>query len=427
MRRRWLRGLVAGFLMMALMVPVAVAAPTATAGGYTFELISAIFDGTNTTYTYQVTGPDFGGGSSGSTVKDLSHWTLALCSDLTFVTATPGIVWNGIGVQDPDLDYIEVGLDPTTGLTGVKWDFQLDKDAQGTYTVTVAGNPTTGEVQFVNKAGQGNHFGYIDGPTCGTTITTNATFTVLKWYDTNGNGVIDLGESLIDGWKMTLTDDTTASTSGYTGANGPGTVNFTVSSDRIYDVTELDNGNMPGTGVTGYNWVATTPTTAGSFSGAANQTIEFGNRCVYTSNAGTIGFWSNKNGQAQITATVWTNLRAAYTTQYDWYNFGPATSKSKLVTYLRNASASDMYYMLSAQMIATWLNVETGKVPGTLLVDTPDGWMSVADALVAAGAHLSATADRDDQEAWKDLFDSINNNAETLVAPAGTCGVVYTP
>ncbi len=87
-----------------------------------------------------------------SASKDLSHWVLALCmGSQVLSSAPPG----------------EVGLDPTTGLWGIKWDQPLGTtDEPRLYAVTLNGWFEVGITQVAVKAGRDPVQGEIDGPSC---------------------------------------------------------------------------------------------------------------------------------------------------------------------------------------------------------------------------------------------------------------------
>lgn len=254
---------------------------------------------------------------------------------------------------------------------------------------------------------------------------------VVKYYDADPDGAAyDGSQDLIDGWRMTLTDVLTAGTATrVTGSYASGTVQFTglVNGDD-YTVTELP---MPVvTNVPGGVWVASPVnvdpvafTAAGS-----NETIYFGNRCEIQGQGRTIGYWSNKNGQSRITSANLNDLND-FTDNWHQVNGKPDFgTQNELKNYLLGATATQMEYMLSAQMMATWLNITVGptpQLPGGAYVSTPDGTMTISDALAFAASGVLPSGDRAWQEAWKNLFDAINNNAVPVVAGPDACNIVY--
>src|SRR5262249_27145014 len=75
----------------------------------------------------------------------------------------------------------------------------------------------------------------------------------------------------------------------------------------------------------------------------------------------TIGYYSNKNGQKTITADDLTYLRSLNLRNADGSVFDPTTA-AQVSAYLLGANATNMANMLSAQLIATALNVRHGLV-----------------------------------------------------------------
>ena len=106
------------------------------------------------------------------------------------------------------------------------------------------------------------------------------TLEVVKFYDANANGVNDAGERAIDGWKVNI--------------SGVGDAFTPVSQDVTagdYNVSEYDTVES--------NWIHTTPTSV-DVTVPANTPVVFGNVCLGAGGGKTLGFWSNKNGQAQM-------------------------------------------------------------------------------------------------------------------------------
>jgi hypothetical protein len=238
-----------------------------------------------------------------------------------------------------------------------------------------------------------------------------------KFYDANANGINDDGQ-LIEGWRMTITDGITAVR--FT------PVNMEVAPDT-YTVTE-------GTPVQ-TNWMRTTanPLVVGLAAGM-DTTVAFGNLCLGPGGGLTLGFWSNKNGQATIVAGDFTGAGATYGLNAQpffantWFAAGTGfgatltTQKSNLRSWLLNGNAVDMRYMLSVQAAAMMLNVNHGFVSATALVYAPGvpsasplGFTTVGALLTDARNALGGT-DRPLQEAIKTAIDRANNNL-TFVQP----------
>jgi hypothetical protein len=238
------------------------------------------------------------------------------------------------------------------------------------------------------------------------------TLNVIKFYDANANGLNDDGQ-LITGWKMHIQD-------------GIDFIRYTpvtiVVDPDLYTVTEF----MP----VESNWRTTTPNPQQvQIDDGDNDTLAFGNLCLGAGGGKTLGFWSNRNGQAMIGADdlallTSLNLRNASGAAFDPANY------AALRSWLLGGTATNMAYMLSVQMAATQLNVHNGLVNGGAIVYAPGtnsanalGYAPVnallAEANTELGLHgiaLSGDAWRAYQEALKNAFDNANNNL-TFVQP----------
>ena len=244
-----------------------------------------------------------------------------------------------------------------------------------------------------------------------------------KFYDTNANGIFDYGDLDLADWQMTLqsTHQSVDSTR-FTDASGSTTWTPLVP-DNDYSVTE-------GTPIEG-NWVhsatifsghaGTTPVNpAGPLTVVANQTttVAFGNYCTVPPNGRTLGFWSNRNGQALVGSTDLAMLTALNLKNGTGGNFDPA-NYSSLRTWLLNGTAVNMAYMLSVQLAAMELNVYNGLVNGGATY-VPAGRtinQLMSDANDSLGQHpltLDGSQYRSSQEQLKNWLDQLNNNAGVL-------------
>jgi hypothetical protein len=235
---------------------------------------------------------------------------------------------------------------------------------------------------------------------------------VTKFYDANTNGVQDGTEPSLF-WRVHI-------------FGAVEDVEFTPFSEDVdpgtYTVTE-DKAQSPPT------WVPTTPTSVGQFTLGMNdnKSVEFGNVCLGAGGGHTLGFWSNPNGKAlmadngsadpELALLAGLNLRNA-----NGYNPG-AGSYAAFRTWLLSASATNMAYMLSAQLAAMELNVEAGIVNGSALVFDGSGFTTINNLMAAAntalganGLTLAGSPDRAAQEALKNTLDSANNNVNFVQA-----------
>lgn len=243
-----------------------------------------------------------------------------------------------------------------------------------------------------------------------------------KFYDANASGTYDAGDLDLAGWKMTLKSvNQGVDSTQFTGADGT-TAWDPLIPDTDYMVTEgmpnEPNWVHSATIYTGHDGSPQNP--AGPLTVVAGQTttVAFGNYCTVPSNGRTLGFWSNKNGQAYVGAgdlamLVALNLRTAAGGHFD-----PA-SYAALRSWLLNGDAVNMAYMLSVQLAAMALNVHNGLVDGTGYYVpaqmTINQLMAAANATLGADGHTPAGDPlRAHQEELKDWLDELNNNAGVL-------------
>jgi hypothetical protein len=237
------------------------------------------------------------------------------------------------------------------------------------------------------------------------------TLNIVKFYDANANGLNDDGQ-LITGWRMQIHDNIDF-------------IRFTpvslILAPDDYVITESDPVET--------NWVHTTTNPVNlTLNNGDNTTVEFGNLCLGAGGGKTLGFWSNKNGQAQLNDGGTMNpefalltslcLRSAIGTDFD------PTSYPWFRTWLLNATATNMAYMLSAQLATMELNVEAGFVNGGQFIYAPgtnsanslgfatvNAVMTEANTLLCAKGNIpSGDPDRPRAEALKNALDNANNN-----------------
>ena len=326
--------------------------------------------------------------------------------------------------------------------------FSTNTDANGEafYTYTGTGGVGTDNIQacFTNSQNQ------LD---CSNTLTfewtqTSCNITVLtkKFYDLNTDGIDNDGIP-VQGWTISLsgTDQNTNPVGPINQAtNAAGTTSFTGIVLGDYTVSE---GNQTG-------WVNTTPTSVNlNLTACTNPAeIKFGNVCIGagTTVAGTfgVGYWTNKNGQSLITGAYLCELNALCLRNANGSDFDPVAGcptpsnaqvnngKNALKTWLQSATATNMSYMLSAQLAAMKLNVLKGYVnssrliyaPGTVSANaagfatvsaimTEANKMLCANPVISSGNSLLAAA-----EALKNALDRANNNLNFVQAQP--CGIV---
>ncbi|MFM7321360.1 MAG: hypothetical protein ACKO5K_07540, partial [Armatimonadota bacterium] len=142
----------------------------------------------------------------------------------------------------------------------------------------------------------------------------------------------------------------------------------------------------------------------------------------------TLGFWSNKNGQALVGSDDLAMLRSMNLVNGNGTAFDPLT-KDQLRTFLLGATSTNMANMLSAQLAAMCLNVHNGLVDASALVYAPGaaganafGAITVGALCVEANAELglhpstpSGSPYRAYQGWLKDALDNANNNRNFIL------------
>jgi hypothetical protein len=270
----------------------------------------------------------------------------------------------------------------------------------------------------------------------------------VKFYDANVDGQQNNGEPGINAWWVELyTQD--PSTSLYSFASDDNTHivagtdgNFSfdnLDASKVYGVCEVIPSGSP-------TWV---PTTARSAKGLVPPAgVNFGNVCLGTGgqNAVTLGFWSNKNGQSILTGSktgtaflsTFTFINSLNLKKADGSSAVPFANYAALQTFLLKATATNMAYMLSAQLVTMELNVASGNVSGSTPIYAPGTGLSlngvpdfttVTNLMAAAntelGLHnvtLSGSPYRSYQEALKNALDAGNNGNNFVQPSLSLCG-----
>jgi hypothetical protein len=285
-----------------------------------------------------------------------------------------------------------------------------------------------------------------------------ASISGVKFYDLNLDGVQDNGETFINGWFVDLYKlNTTTNLFEFASddnTHGSGNYSFTnLDPSGIYGVCEVIPSGAP-------VWVATTAISA--LGVAPGTTVNFGNVCLGADSGLTLGFWSNKNGQALETASDLCFLNTLNLVNGAGSAFDPisgcpsptstqlSSGKTNLKNWLLSASATNMAYMLSAQLATMELNTLHSQNPAdtlfigsntaaacsaagvTVTLVNPSGFTTVANLMSAANTALgvsggnstvAASALRTCQEDLKTALDDGNNNKNFVQAQA--CAINY--
>jgi hypothetical protein len=172
--------------------------------------------------------------------------------------------------------------------------------------------------------------------------------------------------------------------------------------------------------------------------------VSFGNYCTVPSGGVTLGFWSNKNGNKILTGSSTgsgTNLLPTVTNLLNnpcgtgpvlrnangsLHNF--TGTYADLRNWLLSANATNMAYMLSAQLATLKLDVANGFVDSNAFDlcsnMTIGGLISTScDSLGSDGLTLSGNVDRIAQEMLKNCIDKINNGGP--VVPVAPCSATF--
>jgi hypothetical protein len=230
----------------------------------------------------------------------------------------------------------------------------------------------------------------------------------LVFHDLDRDGVRDAGEPGLGAWEVRLVTATTAESAL---TNGSG--------NYLFDDVEAGPYTVELTLQSG--WLATNAATHSIQVCACGnvQVADFGVAQELTpANARTIGYWRNKHGleliqQYSILPTLSAlnivNQAGAYV------SFGTPTQYKN---WLQSANATNMAYMLSAQLVGMHCNVTVGYVSAQSLINDPNfGIVPIGQIMQMAVASLaqhpltlSGHPQRAYQDRLKTALDNANNN-----------------
>lgn len=385
--------------------------------GWSVEYMGCVYDAASdtATYHYDMTVTD--------TEKDLSHWVLGIDSDMVPVASSGGATTS-------------MGLDPTTGLYGFKWDDGQDKGTTASYSITFNGGCNEGPMDYSVKGGTYFAIGGTTGPSGegGGGDTTTYSISGVVYFDANGNGSFDVDEPVIGNTTVALIDvsgnELTTQYSDTSGAyefaglvNGDYTVDVPMATDDSGDfnesIFEYFMANHGAVNVT--------------IDGADVVDVNFGYQLSiadvmddldpedpdadgYTFNGTgkTIGFWKHQHsvamkgrGRAHIDEATLRGYLATIETLWlsDPFQFGSdAITDSFAVLSARTSDANEL---LMKQLLGCELN----HVDGRGLSDN-----LTLQGLILAWAeyisHYNYLYSRETTLEVKDLIDTINNSGE---------------
>lgn len=279
----------------------------------------------------------------------------------------------------------------------------------------------------------------------------------FKFNDLNGDGKYDpVTEKPLGGVQFTIDyiDSTDGSAHHCVQCTDPitgTTAGVLVPDGSSFTITEIP----PSTGNSNCNWVPTTPTTVtGTVNGAScPDPFAFGNICQCSPSGGfTPGYWSNKNGEAVLSANdpAWRTLLNSLCLRDDAGNiyqvpggaFGDDNNPGAYANFrdwLLGANAVNMAYKLSQMLAASTLNgAYKGLSDSTVLVLPSNlatcygkATVTMGEVRAAAKAELCAhgytpssgpgSEFRAYQECLKNILDGTNNN--TIPFLGGDCPI----
>jgi len=259
-----------------------------------------------------------------------------------------------------------------------------------------------------------------------------ASITACKYYDKNANGTQDSGEPALTGWPFCISplDNASPALQTQLTANGGCLTWSNLTTPGDYIVTEANANESNWYHSTSATSLIVFPTSGGS------ETRTFGNYCTAPSGGLTLGFWSNKNGNklltgnaagtgTTLTANAMNVLNSCASMRNANGSVHPFTnSYSAFRTWLLGATATNMAYMLSAQLAALKLDAYYGFVDGNAFDlcsnSTVNGLITTAcDQLTMDGNTVAGNPTRIAQESLKNCIDAINNNG--AVVPVTPC------
>ena len=268
----------------------------------------------------------------------------------------------------------------------------------------------------------------------------------MKYQDSNANSTNDVEDGL-EGWGIFIDENNDGVLNN---PDGDGTC--TVNAEEPCDTTDVNgdyafDGLVDGTydvcEVAQANYVQTAPSSPACHevvvSGADVGDVDFGNAHLIATAGHTKGFWTNKNGQAQLNDGGTVEPELALLRTYNLVNedgtaFDP-TTYAELKTWLNKARAKNMSYMLSAQLAANVLAEQAGYISGSTLVYAPellpfapltglnafgfvtiDGLQALADAALLADSIVNeGDANWAYYDALREVLDAVNSQAVIAV------------
>lgn len=391
----------------------------------------------NGTYYFQVTDP------SGATLLSTDN---AVCRQLLVVNGAvagaTGPCPHANGAFNPANNSTPVQLIPFDDTPNNGGEYKVHLIRQTSQTSIDPNNPKV--ILFREADSKTDNF-KVDkpiAPGC-----TTAMLKGVKFFDADANGIKAALEPGLAGVRVSIIVDGGIPAVVTTLADGSWSYEIPVGS--TYKVCEILPITCPAD-IPGSYWVQTAPVKDSlgeqCYSGKVTNCndiagLNFGDLSFGPAKGGlTLGFWSNKNGQAVMKSTD--NFASALLflsdnlclKDYNGADFNP-TSYPQFRTWLLGGNAVNMAYMLSVQLSATSLDVRYSYLSDNTIVDASSlglglvkiGILRTAanDSLCGPNGNRTFTGNplRKDQEILKNALDAINNNRLPMAtsSPAGVC------
>ena len=209
--------LIFGMMLGLFTEPVAAQRPSCDTSGTTVQFLGEACNGSTCTWSYNVCQTGFA----------LSHWVLGLCDCFEDLLTAQGAEVGYIDADgnktvmppcpgEPGEPCWEFGLDPTTGLFGLKWDNNPGPENEcWTFYLTIDQDVAQdNNVNWTSKfAACDPDGGTVTGPACSCDCVKLLAF---KYYDVNQNETYDyeqngednpIGDYELEGWEICLYDD----------------------------------------------------------------------------------------------------------------------------------------------------------------------------------------------------------------------------
>jgi hypothetical protein len=254
--------------------------------------------------------------------------------------------------------------------------------------------------------------------------------TIRKYYDANANGVYDSGDQELFDWKVDLLTPNIAKLTApaiYDGLpDGVYTTREYAPIEKIWTATGVQVNGLTVPNGASSSVILNSAVVTLARPDVTDVTVAYGNVCTGAGGGFTLGFWSNKNGEAAMAPMAASlsllasyNLKTATNADFD------PTKYADFRNWLLNGNAVNMKYMLSVQLATMVLNVKVKSDIANTLIYAPGtnsalstGFARLGDVMTEANNVLGdigvvvpvGMTLRNYQEYLKNALDNANNN-----------------